>query len=380
MTNHNLSTQTLVDQERFRNVVGHFASGVTVITTSVDGKPFGTTVSAVSSLSMEPPMMLVCLNRSSNTHDAVKAAGGFAINILASDQGALAYTFAKKGDDKFKDVVTEDVVGLPTLKGALATLVCRTVEETTGGTHTVFLGEVLNADSSDAEPLAYYRGKFGRFDPEAETAAYLKVRTWILSHREFKNSSVDIDTITDEVSLDRDQVSRALVKLVNDRLVSVSGAEAVTILPITADLMEGCLDGRAAIQCGVLLTSMLSTEEQRVQEIRRLFDRMVEIKAGSAEGMPEFFELNTQLQNLVIGMAGSYELTQAFNRMALGAVWTETVPAEAWGEVFDDTHQRVLVEALENRDVDTACAAVRAHAEMTKQLATSMIDSHGGEV
>lgn len=375
-----ISPKPLVDQAAFRSVVGHFASGVTVITTKVGEVPFGTTVSAVSSLSMDPPMMLICLNRTSETHKAVKAAGEFAINILAADQGALAYTFAKKGDNKFKDIATKEIEGIPTLSGALATLVCRTVEEASGGTHTVFLAEVLEAGSSDAEPLTYYRGKFGRFNPDIEMSTYLAVREWILSHRELKNSSVDMDFLMSRLNIKREELSRALIKLSTDRLVSVGAGESITVLPITSELMMGCLDARAAIQCGVLYTCMSSLDEQVVLNIRQLFDLMVRAKKGGSAEMARFFDLNTQLQNLVTGLSGSYELTQAFNRMGLGAVWTETIRAEEWSEVFDDTHQRNLVEALENRDVSAACAAVQNHVETTKKLAGEMIAAHGGEV
>ena len=374
------NTKNLVDQTKFRSVVGHFASGVTVITTKLGEELFGTTASAVSSLSMEPPMMLICLNKSSQTHNAVQEAGGFAINILASDQGPLAYKFATKGGAKFQGVATTMVEGMPTLQGALATLVCRTVEETTGGTHTVFLAEVLEADSSDAEPLAYYRGKFGRFNPDAETAAYLKTREWVLSHRELKNQTVEFDVLQEELGLERDELSRSLVKLGTDRLVEVGSGGAITILPITVKLMMGCLDGRAAIQCGVLLTSLESMDKQVAVSVRQIFDQMVEAKTGNASEMKTFFELNTELQDLVTGLSGSQELIEAFNRMGLGAVWTETVPSDAWGEVFNDTYQRKLVEALENRDVVGACQAVQDHATETKKLARTMIDSHGGEV
>ena len=98
------AAEVTVDPAAFRHVVGHFASGVTVITTVVDGELFGTTASAVSSLSMEPPMMLACLNRSSSTHDAVLKAGVFGINILAEDQSDLAMKFGRKGGDKFDGV------------------------------------------------------------------------------------------------------------------------------------------------------------------------------------------------------------------------------------------------------------------------------------
>ena len=89
---------TLADQQVFRDVIGRFASGVTVITTTVDGAPFGTTASAVSSLSLEPPMVLVCLNKTSDTQAAILKAGAFCVNILAEGQQDLAYQFARKGD------------------------------------------------------------------------------------------------------------------------------------------------------------------------------------------------------------------------------------------------------------------------------------------
>src|SRR5699024_9131227 len=105
MTNSTLEHQMVtIDPEAFREVAGRFASGLTVITLMTPDGPNGTTVSAVSSLSLEPPMMLVCLNRSSSIHNDLLRAEGFAINILAADQGTIARQFARRGSDKFADV------------------------------------------------------------------------------------------------------------------------------------------------------------------------------------------------------------------------------------------------------------------------------------
>src|SRR3981081_1886972 len=92
--------------EEFRDVIGHFASGVTVITALHEGSPKGTTASAVSSLSLEPPMVLICLNKTSSTAVAVAAAGRFAVNILGEDQAEEAMRFAKRADagDKFAGI------------------------------------------------------------------------------------------------------------------------------------------------------------------------------------------------------------------------------------------------------------------------------------
>ena len=159
----NAAESALADQQVYRDVIGRFASGVTVITTTVDGAPFGTTASAVSSLSLEPPMVLVCLNKTSETGAAVFKAQSFAVNILADAQEHLAAKFATKGADKFAGVaVRTGLTGNPLLDGSLATIECRTVETVTGGTHTVFLAEVLTAQARELAPLTYFRGRFGR--------------------------------------------------------------------------------------------------------------------------------------------------------------------------------------------------------------------------
>jgi flavin reductase (DIM6/NTAB) family NADH-FMN oxidoreductase RutF len=146
----------------FRDVIGHFATGVTIITTRDGEIDFGVTVSAVTSLSLEPPMLLVCLNRSSRTQGAVATTGRFAVNILGVDQIELAKLFATPRDDKFAELeVTYGPLGDPLIPGAIAHVQCQVTEVATGGTHTVFLAEVRHAEQFEGEPLLYYRGQLG---------------------------------------------------------------------------------------------------------------------------------------------------------------------------------------------------------------------------
>lgn len=151
--------------DEFRDVISHFASGVTVITVLHDGRAYGTTASAVTSLSLEPPMLLVCMNKQSETGRAVAQARQFAVNILGANQVDLAERFAQKGGDKFAGVaVTPGQWGEPLFDEALATLECRVAEETTGGTHYVFLAEVQSGTARRGAPLAYFKGEFGRLE------------------------------------------------------------------------------------------------------------------------------------------------------------------------------------------------------------------------
>lgn len=147
--------------DEFRDVMGHFATGVTVVTARHDGEPFGTTASAVCSLSLEPPMLLVCMNKASQTGRAIEADGRFAVNILSERQPELAKRFARKGGS-FDGVPTEPGSWEePLLSEALATLECHVAEEVTGGTHTVFIAEVGRATvRRGVAPLAYFRGEF----------------------------------------------------------------------------------------------------------------------------------------------------------------------------------------------------------------------------
>lgn len=155
---------TVVDELVFREVVGHFTTGVAVVTTRRGPDRFGVTASAVSSLSLEPPMLLVCLHRRLATCDAITATGAFAVNILAEGQSHLARQFATRHPDKFRGVqVTDGDLRVPMLADALAHLECQVRERVDAATHAVFLGEVLTARAVGGSPLTYFRGAFGRF-------------------------------------------------------------------------------------------------------------------------------------------------------------------------------------------------------------------------
>jgi flavin reductase (DIM6/NTAB) family NADH-FMN oxidoreductase RutF len=159
-----------VDKDVFRDVIGHFATGVSVITARVEETDYGVTVSAVCSVSLEPPMLLVCLNRSSRTQGAVSRAGSFVMNVLGREQSEIARRFASARDDKFEGIgVFHGTLGHPFLVEALAHVECGVVEQATGGTHTIFIAEVVHAERFEGEPLLYFRGQFGSLDA-GETA------------------------------------------------------------------------------------------------------------------------------------------------------------------------------------------------------------------
>ncbi len=151
-----------IDKPEFRRVLGHFAAGVTVITTvGDDGKPYGLTATAFTSVSLEPPLVLVCVDKRAESHPHFHASRVFAVNFLGVDHEHLSRRFAVTGGDKFKDLaIRAGVTGAPLLSEALGYLECRTVEIFEGGDHTIFLGQVEAADAREGEPLLYFRGAY----------------------------------------------------------------------------------------------------------------------------------------------------------------------------------------------------------------------------
>lgn len=154
-------------KEHFRRAMGRFATGVTVITTTLDGEKHGMTANAVTSLSLEPMMLLVCVDKNADSHDILSRAGVFAVNILAEGQSDLSNRFAKKefdGAHEMDDVPhTIAESGAPIIDGAIAYIDCRTITEHHGGDHTIFIGEVLDAQEMNGDsPLLFYGGRYGR--------------------------------------------------------------------------------------------------------------------------------------------------------------------------------------------------------------------------
>src|ERR1700712_860221 len=147
-----------IDDARFRQAMGHFASGVTVVTTEHAGTLYGMTVSSFTSLSLKPPLVLICVDKSVSTHAAISASGRFVVNILQDQQEHLSRRFANASEDKFKGIASHTgELGLPVLDQALAVVECRLHTTLDGGDHTIFIGEVADAEIHEGSPLLYYR-------------------------------------------------------------------------------------------------------------------------------------------------------------------------------------------------------------------------------
>src|SRR5688572_16803933 len=158
-----------VDPSEFRRVMGHFPTGVAIVTTALeDGSACGLTVNAFCSVSLVPPLVLVCIERTAQSHECILASGAFAVNLL---EGARGETLSRRFADKFAegrfDAVAYrfGILGCPLLEEALAWLECTVTQVVAAGDHTIFVAEVVDASAHEGSPLVYYRGGYGRFEP-----------------------------------------------------------------------------------------------------------------------------------------------------------------------------------------------------------------------
>lgn len=154
-----------VDPMEFRSIIGHFATGVTVITTADGERLHGMTANAVSSLSLNPVMVLICVDKTTHTHEVLDAGGVFTVNVLGEHQEAVSRVFAKKSAPEAGTLRGQPFrlgeTGAPILSDCLAFLECRVAGTFDGGDHTIFLGRVVSEGVvEEMKPLLFYRGGY----------------------------------------------------------------------------------------------------------------------------------------------------------------------------------------------------------------------------
>lgn len=151
-----------IDDAQFKLAMSHFASGVTVVTTESEGTLYGMTVASFASLSLSPPLVVICIETSVKSHDAIAASGKFGVSMLGLDQAELSNRFAsKKIEDRFSGVATHTgELGVPLIDGAICAIECRLRNVYPGGDHSIFVGEVTAIETSEGAPLVYFRSGY----------------------------------------------------------------------------------------------------------------------------------------------------------------------------------------------------------------------------
>jgi flavin reductase (DIM6/NTAB) family NADH-FMN oxidoreductase RutF/DNA-binding GntR family transcriptional regulator len=371
-----------VDATTFRHVVGHLPSGVTLVTTRTDEGDFGMTASSVTSLSVDPPMMLACLNRSSSTCTAVSRSGAYVVNVLGQGHGHLASQFATQGADKFAGLrLTRGVGGAPVLADALARIECEVVEEVSAATHTIFLGRVVRAEAAEGSPLTYFRGGFGRFEFDRDDAVYQHARQQVLERMYAADAVLQLDDLAFQLGVDKAAAFYALTRLTADGLVRRDPHRGYVVVPFDARTSDATFDARAAIELGVIDMVVGRVPEEELAELRNRFEAMAALLVGERfVDFDRYLDANYAFHEGLVSLAHSAPLTTAFAQLHIKSVMTRSfgvtpVTSQSFVEA-----QRGITEGVERGDADAARAAVYRYTDLAKQRVRQILEQTGGRL
>jgi flavin reductase (DIM6/NTAB) family NADH-FMN oxidoreductase RutF/DNA-binding FadR family transcriptional regulator len=352
----------------FRDVMGRFASGVTVITTQLDGQDLGAAASAVSSLSDEPPSLLICLNVTSTTAQAIVQTGRFAVNVLAEDSAPIAQRFASKAPDKFSTIAFErGSTGVPLISGCIAHFECVVDETVRGGTHLVFLARVVRVSSTPGNPLAYFRGSFGRMETAPDAAALHAVRDYVVSAVTDVATPLDAESIAAELEIEVGRTFQALVALTAEGLVRRTGG-TFEVEPVPDQVIFDYYAAKLAIEIGAAAQTVGSADQNQLAELRRLLDDTLRFSVDGQFGDPRgWIAANAAFHEYLVGLAGSAILSETYKGLRLPALDQRSISqsTRATGLLHDD--HRAIVEGYESGDVELVLRTLTAHARRPQE-------------
>ncbi len=369
------------DATRFRHVIGHFMSGVTVITTRHDERDHGMTASAVSSLSLDPPMVTVCLHRSAPTQDAVLRSGAFAVNVLREGQDDVATRFATPHDDKFAGLgVRYGLLGQPLLEEALATMECAVTETVVGGTHRVFLATVRDADVRPGSPLAYYRGRFGRLELADDDATLAQVRHAVLRRLMPIGEPIDIPALAGALDAPDPAVEFALARLLAEGLVArqESGYRQV---PLDAARSDETFAAKLVIDLGAARMAVGHASDEELDRLNELAGATAPaagaIDAGAGETL---VAANESFHEAVIAAGGNRPLLDAYRRLRLPAVLSPVIWRDQAAARRLAAEHVEIAHALRARNLIRVEHLVTAHNQFARAAHRQAIAAAGGQV
>ncbi len=382
MTTRDAAAAPPIDPMTFRHVVGHLASGVTLVTTRTADGDFGMTASSVTSLSVDPPMMLACLRSSSPTSAAVSVAGVYAVNVLGEAHGHLAAQFATPSSDKFAGVrVTGGTLDVPLLSDSLARIECVVVEEVWAATHTIFLGRVVDAHAEEGNPLTYFRGGFGRFEFARDDAVYQRARQQMLERMYTADAVLSLDDLAYQLEVERPTAFYALTRLTADGLVRRDPERGYVVVPFDTRTSDETFDARSAIELGVLDMVVGTVTPEDVANLRSRFEAMAALLVGERfVDFDRYLDANYAFHEALVSLVHNPVLTSAFGRLSIKTVMTRSFGVTpVTSQSFIDA-QRGITEGVEQGDLAAARAAVLQYTDLAKQRVRQILAQTGGQL
>jgi len=370
------------DPARFRHVIGHFTSGVAVVTTRRDGCDHGMTASAVSSLSLEPPMLTVCLHRRAPTQEAIYRTGAFGVSILREGQDVLAQRFATPRPDKFDGVgVTHGPLGQPLLEEALATIECEVAESVIGGTHRVFLARVRHAAVAPGTPLAYYRGRFGRLEIEADDVALCRLRRAILARRVPVGQRLDPGQLGAMLDVPVSSIEHSLARLLSERLVT-RDQDGYRQVPLDVRRSDEAFDAKLVLDLGAARLALARAGDDELERLVELAERTQPDagEAATAEELERHVAANEAFHEHAIELSGNGALLAGYRQLRLPTILSQVLWRDrAFAARLAGEHVRIA-EAMRRRDLPAATELIVRHVAHGRAAHRAAILEAGGRI
>lgn len=375
-------TEPAFDPARFREVIGHFTTGVAVITARHAGQDHGMTASAVASVSLEPPMLLVCANMRAPTQAAIVAAGAFTVNILGEGQGAIAQRFARPLADKFAGLsYRHGSLGPPLLDEALAWIECEVTESVVGGTHRVLLGTVRDAHVEAGTPLAYYRGRFGRLRLAADERALERLRRAVLVREHPLDAPLAPAALAERLDVDEPSIHYALTRLVAEGLVERTPA-GYRQVPLDARMSDDVLEAKLAIDRAAARLALERASDAALTRLVELADAIPPAPGRGAgpEEVDAHVEATERFHEHAIEVAGNAELLRAYRQLRLPGISLRVLATdETIGEPLTEDHAEIA-RAMQRRDWPRLETLLVQHSERGRVAHRRAIERAGGRV
>jgi flavin reductase (DIM6/NTAB) family NADH-FMN oxidoreductase RutF/DNA-binding GntR family transcriptional regulator len=358
-----------VDAGVYRQVIGAVTSGVMVLTARDNAGDHGMTISAVCSLSMEPPMLLVCLNTGSRTQRAVTDAGCFAVQVLDEKQAWIAERFARPAaDDKFAGIaVRPGHLSAPILSDALAVIECEVTETVTGGTHRVFLARVVHAEARLGSPLAYFRGKFGRFELAEDAEVYVGLRAQMLDGTFAPDQTLDADQLARARGVGASAIHYALTRLVGEGLVVRTPDRGYVVTPIDAASSDEAHDARLVLDLGIADVWVGRLDPDQLGEFRALALATIPQVIDGQLQVDGFIKANVDFHAFLPAVTGNAALQEAYERLSIADLMLRAFTTETSVSPRVAQDHLDLVEAYEMADLARARAIIFDHHARAKR-------------
>jgi DNA-binding GntR family transcriptional regulator len=361
-------------------IVGLMTGGVTVVTARVDGCDHGVTATCVTSLSIEPPVILTSVNRAVPTAAAIVRSGRYTVNVLGQTQSELSYRFASASPNTFTGVAIERGAGdVPLLAEAIASLECEVTEEIIGGSISVFLGHITSASVREGAPLTPFRSGFGRFEFERNDRAYERARNMVLSRVFAAGQAISIDELADRLAGDRTQAFYALTRLAADGLIRRDCDRGYVVAPFDVRTSDETFEARLAIELGVIERVVGRTEVRQLAVARDHLETMTRhLVDDHFEDVNAYVNANRAFHEAIVALANSPLLTAAFGSLRIEDVMIRSFGTTARSSAAFLTIQRDLLVALETADAAAARAAARAYCDLAKARTRQLLALTGG--